>query len=74
MNQTDKIPAYVQQVQTNLANAIPGIIKSIQSEVAYDQSLFANLGVTQAAQARPSAADVSAVAAARSPADPALPF
>ena len=64
VNQTDKIPAYVQQVQTNLANAFPGIIKSIQAEVAYDQSLFGTLGVTQAAQARPSAADVSAVTAA----------
>ncbi len=66
-NQTDKIPAYVQTVQTNLANAIPGIIKSIQAEVAYDQNLFANVGVTQAAQARPSAADVSAIAAAPLP-------
>ena len=66
VNQSSKIPAYVQQVQTNLANAIPGIIKSIQAEVAYDQNLFANLGVTQATQARPSAADVNAVVAAAS--------
>jgi hypothetical protein len=44
VNQTDKIPAYVQTVQTNLENAIPGIIKSIQSEVAYDQHLFSTLG------------------------------
>jgi hypothetical protein len=66
VNQSDKIPAYVQSVQTSLANAIPGIIKSIQAEVAYDQNLFANLGVTQATQARPSAADVNAVVAAAS--------
>jgi hypothetical protein len=66
VNQSSKIPAYVQQVQTNLANAFPGIIKSIQAEVAYDQNLFANLGATQAAQSRPSAADVNAVVAAAS--------
>ena len=66
VNQTDKIPAYVQQVQTNLANAIPGIIKSIQAEAAYDQTLLGNLGVTQAAQLRPSAHDVNAIVAAAS--------
>ena len=66
VNQTDKIPAYVQTVQTNLQNAIPTIIKSIQNEVAYDQNLFGSLGATPTAQARPSAADVSAVMAAAS--------
>jgi hypothetical protein len=66
VNQTDKIPGYVQTVQTNLANAIPGIIKSIQAEVAYDQGLFGTLGVTQAAQSRPSAHDVNAIVAAAS--------
>jgi hypothetical protein len=66
VNQTDKIPAYVQQVQTNLANAFPGIIKSIQAEVSYDQSLLGTLGVAQAAQSRPSAHDVSAITAAAS--------
>jgi hypothetical protein len=63
VNQTDKIPAYVQTVQTNLENAFPTIIKSIQAEVAYDQNLFSSLGATPATQARPSAADVSAVMA-----------
>jgi hypothetical protein len=44
VNKTDQIPAYVQTVQKNLANAIPGIIKAIQAEVAYDQNLFGQLG------------------------------
>ena len=66
VNQTDKIPAYVQSVQTNLANAIPGIIKSIQAEVAYDQNLFSTIGATPAAAARPSAHDVNAIVAGAS--------
>jgi hypothetical protein len=72
-NGTAQIPANVQRIETDLANAFPKLIQSIQAEVAYDQSLFANLGVTQAAQTRPNAADVSAVtAAAAAPVDPAL--
>ena len=50
VNQTSKIPAYVQQVQTNLANAIPTIIKSIQAEVDYDKNLFSSLGILPAKQ------------------------
>src|SRR4051812_21268521 len=49
VNKTDQIPAYIQTVQKNLANAIPGIIKAIQAEVAYDQNLFGQLGGGSAA-------------------------
>ncbi|WP_029112945.1 hypothetical protein [Mycobacterium sp. URHB0044] len=50
VNKTDLIPAYIQTVQKNLANAIPGIIKAIQTEVAYDQNLFGQLGGGSATQ------------------------
>ncbi len=50
VNKTDQIPAYIQTVQKNLANAIPGIIKAIQAEVAYDQNLFGQLGGGTATQ------------------------
>jgi hypothetical protein len=72
-NGTAQIPTNVQRIETDLANAFPKLIQSIQAEVAYDQTLFANLGVTQGALARPNAADISAVtAAAAAPVDPAL--
>jgi len=67
VNQTDKIPAYVQTVQTNLQNAIPTIVKSIQNEINYDKNLFSSIGtatvkapVAKALEAAPAATKTDA--------------